>query len=123
MFINSAHAQDAPTQTEIQMTPPAGAVDPAMPDTQTAVISNIAFVVLIVVTFYFLLIRPQQKRFKEHAAMLDDLKKGDRVITGGGLIGKVDKITDDEIVVDLGNSVKVTALRSTIQSKKENNKK
>jgi preprotein translocase subunit YajC len=60
---------------------------------------------------------PQQKRFKEHAKMLSALKKGDKVTTSGGLVGKVHKIVDDtEVVIDLGE-VKVTALRSAIQGK------
>ena len=52
--------------------------------------------------------------------MLSDLKKGDRVVTGGGLVGKIEKIIDDkEVLIDLGGSVKVTALRSTLQGKTE----
>ncbi len=81
---------------------------------------NIALVGILVFLFYILLIMPQQRRFKEHSDMLSDLKKGDRVITGGGLVGKIDKIIDDrEVLVDLGNGLKVTALRSTIQGKTE----
>lgn len=81
--------------------------------------SNILVVVILVVLFYVLLIRPQQKRLQDHTKMLQALKKGDEVITGGGLIGKVEKVDDakDEIVVDLGNGIKVSALRSTIQAK------
>ncbi|MCL4677243.1 MAG: preprotein translocase subunit YajC [Alphaproteobacteria bacterium] len=81
---------------------------------------NIALVGILVFLFYILLIMPQQRRFKEHSDMLSDLKKGDRVITGGGLVGKIDKIIDDrEVLIDLGNGLKVTALRSTIQGKTE----
>ncbi|MGN7438827.1 MAG: preprotein translocase subunit YajC [Alcanivorax sp.] len=79
---------------------------------------DIGLVVVIMVLFYLLLIMPQQRRFKEHSEMLSDLKKGDRVVTGGGLVGKIDKLLDEkEVVVDLGNGVKVTALRSMIQGK------
>jgi preprotein translocase subunit YajC len=79
---------------------------------------NMGLVLVLVVLFYVLLIMPQQRRFKEHRAMLDALKKGDEVITGGGLVGKVDKIiNDNEVVVDLGNNMKVTAVRSTLQTK------
>ncbi|MDA5193949.1 preprotein translocase subunit YajC [Govanella unica] len=72
--------------------------------------------VLIAVVFYFLLIRPQQKRLKEHRAMIGDVKRGDTVVTGGGFIGKVTKVIDDsdELEVDLGNDVKVRVVKSTI---------
>ncbi len=80
---------------------------------------NMMLILILVFMFYVLLIMPQQKRFKKHREMLDTLRKGDKVVTAGGLVGKVDKILDgaDEVVVDLGNDVKVTALRSTIQNK------
>ncbi len=79
---------------------------------------NVGMIAALVAMFYLLLIRPQQKRFREHKDMIDSLKKGDRVLTGGGLIGKVDKIVSDtEILVDLGNGVKVSALRSTVQTR------
>lgn len=81
---------------------------------------NIGLVVVLVVLFYVLLIMPQQRRFKEHSDMLADLKKGDRVVTGGGLVGKIEKLIDDkEVLIDLGSGVKVTALRSMIQGKTE----
>lgn len=81
---------------------------------------NFGLLVVMVVLFYVLLILPQQKRFKEHGKMLNALEKGDRVVTGGGLIGTVEKVVnDDELLVDLGNGIKVTALRSTISGKTE----
>ncbi len=70
--------------------------------------------VLIFVIFWFLLIRPQQKRMKEHQAQIGAVKKGDRVVTGGGLIGKVTKVTDSEVEVELAPSVRVTAVKSTL---------
>lgn len=72
--------------------------------------------VLIAVVFYFLLIRPQQKRLKEHRAMIEGIKRGDTIVTGGGIIAKVVKVIDDsdELEVDLGNDVKVRVVRSTI---------
>lgn len=80
---------------------------------------NMLLILILVTLFYFLLIMPQQKRFKKHREMLNSLRKGDSVLTAGGFIGKVDKIVEgkDEVVVDLGNGVKVTALRSTIQNR------
>lgn len=71
--------------------------------------------VLIFVVFYFLLIRPQQKRAKEHKAMVDALKRGDKVVTSGGIVGKVSKVVDDQYVeVEIASDVKVKVVRSTI---------
>ena len=58
--------------------------------------------VLVFVIFWFLMIRPQQRRMKEHQAQIAAVKKGDRVVTGGGLIGKVTKVGDTEVEVELG---------------------
>jgi preprotein translocase subunit YajC len=70
--------------------------------------------VLVFVIFYMLLIRPQQKRMKEHQAQISAVKKGDRVITGGGLIGKVTKVGDTEVEVELAQNVRVQAVKSTL---------
>ena len=73
--------------------------------------------ILIFVIFYFFLIRPQQKRAKDHLAMVAGLKRGDEVITSGGIIGTVDRVMeDDRIEVVLGGNVKVQIIRSTITS-------
>jgi preprotein translocase subunit YajC len=73
--------------------------------------------VLIFVVFYFLLIRPQQKRAKEHKAMLTALRRGDRVVTGGGIIGTVAKVVgDDEVAIDIAEGTRVRVVRSTITS-------
>ncbi len=125
MLISQAHAQESatpPATTAETAVPPmdAGAVTP--PDTTSILIQNVGMIVLLMVMFYFLLIRPQQKRFKEHKEMIDALKVGDKVLVGGGLVGTLDKIIDkDEVVVDLGNGVKVTALRAMIQAKADKN--
>lgn len=121
MLISQAFAQDTPPvpgTTSETAVPGDAALTP--PSTQNILIQNVAMIVLLVVMFYFLLIRPQQKRFKEHKLMIDALKVGDKVVTAGGIVGTLDKIVDDnEVVVDLGNGIKVTALRSTIQIKAE----
>ena len=71
--------------------------------------------VLIFVVFYFLLIRPQQKKQKDHRTMLDALRRGDRVVTGGGIIGTVNRVTSpEEVEVDIAQGVRVKVLRSTI---------
>lgn len=69
---------------------------------------------LIFVIFYVLLIRPQQKRAKEHQAEIAAVKKGDEVITGGGLRGRVTKVSDSEIEVEIAQGVRVRAVKSTI---------
>ena len=73
--------------------------------------------VLIFVVFYFLLIRPQQRKAKDHKAMLDALRRGDRVVTGGGIIGTVARVENpEEVTVDIADGVRVRVLRSTISS-------
>jgi preprotein translocase subunit YajC len=70
--------------------------------------------VLVFVIFWFLLIRPQQKRMKEHQAQVAAVKKGDRVVTGGGLIGKVTKVGETEVEVELAQGVRVQVVKSTL---------
>jgi preprotein translocase subunit YajC len=78
-----------------------------------------SFVPLILIfgIMYFLLIRPQQKKLKEHKAMVDALRRGDQVVTQGGLIGKVTKVKDEtanEVEVEIADGVKVRVVRNTI---------
>ncbi len=76
---------------------------------------QIAPLVLIFAVFYFLLIRPQQKKMKDHKAMVEALSKGDQVVTAGGLIGKISKIESDRIaLVEISDNVQVQVVRSTI---------
>jgi len=82
--------------------------------------------ILIFVIFYFFLIRPQQKRVKDHKAMVASLKRGDEIITSGGIIGTIDRVMeDDRIEVTIAENTKVQIIRSTITSllKKEEVKK
>lgn len=96
----------------------AGDVAAAAPSAGQAFMMNMGLILILVVLFYVLLIMPQQRRFKEHRAMLDTLKKGDKVLTAGGVVAVVEKVDSEkgEVVVDLGNGVKATALRATIQT-------
>ncbi len=72
-------------------------------------------IILIFVVFYFLLIRPQQKKAKQHREMLGMVKRGDRVLTGGGIIGTVTRVKEnDELVLEIADGVKVSVLRGTI---------
>ena len=85
-------------------------------DNQSALIQFLPLV-LIFVVFYFLLIRPQQRKAKDHKAMLDALRRGDRVVTGGGIIGTVARVENpEEVTVDIADGVRVRVLRSTISS-------
>ncbi|MCS6891079.1 MAG: preprotein translocase subunit YajC [Rhodovarius sp.] len=74
--------------------------------------------ILIFLVFYFLLIRPQQKKMKEHRQMLSELKRGDRIITGGGIVAEIKKVTEgsDEIEAEIAPNVRVTVVRGTIAS-------
>ena len=70
--------------------------------------------ILIFVIFYFFLIRPQQKKVKEHKAMVEDLKRGDKVITSGGITGTVERLIDnDKVEVEIADNVKVEIVKAT----------
>ncbi|MEM1278275.1 MAG: preprotein translocase subunit YajC [Pseudomonadota bacterium] len=99
MFATPAYAQTA------------GAGDP------TGGIVGLLPLVLVFVIFYFFLIRPQTKRAKEHKAMLEAIRRGDQVITGGGIHAKVTKVGDgEEVEVEIAQGIKVKVQRSTILS-------
>jgi preprotein translocase subunit YajC len=99
MLISSAYAQAA-----------SGAVDGA-----GAGILQFLPLVLIVVVFYFLLIRPQQKKMKDHKAMVAAVKRGDRVVTSGGIIGVVTKVVDEnEVQLEIADGVRVRVLKGSI---------
>ena len=73
--------------------------------------------ILIFVIFYFFLIRPQQKKIKDHKAMVASLKRGDEVITSGGIVGKIERVLDDDKVeLKISENVVIEVIRSTIQS-------
>jgi preprotein translocase subunit YajC len=99
MFITPAFAQNAVAAGEPNM------------------LTSLIPFILIFVIFYFLLIRPQQKRLKEHQLMVTNLRRGDRVVTGGGIIGSVSRIIDEnEVALDIADGVTVNVIRSTISS-------
>ncbi len=96
MFISPAYAQAAG----------GGAAD---------VLPQLMLMAAVFVVFYFLLIRPQQKKVKDHKAMVDALKRGDRVVTSGGLIGTIQRIVSDrEAVLEVGDGVRVRIMRGMI---------
>jgi preprotein translocase subunit YajC len=98
MFASPANAQAAGAA-------PAGA---------TGFFLQVAPLLFIFVIFYFLLIRPQQRRMKTHRAMIDAVKKGDTVVTGGGLIGKVTRVDADEVEVEIAPNTRVKVVKGTL---------
>jgi preprotein translocase subunit YajC len=102
-LISNAYAQAAPAA--------AGAESSYM---------SIGFMVLIFIVFYFLLIRPQVKRQKEHKAMVDALKKGDEVLTAGGIVGKIVEMHDQYVTVQVaavnGQPVQLSMQRAAVQT-------
>jgi preprotein translocase subunit YajC len=97
MFIGTAYAQGAGA--------PGGGGD---------FISMMLPLVLIFVVFYFLLIRPQQKRMKEHRTKIDAVRRGDKVVTGGGIVGTISKVEDQEVLVEIAENVRVRVMKATI---------
>ena len=79
---------------------------------------DIILLLMIFAIMYFLLIRPQQKKMKEHEAMLGALRRGDQVVTQGGIVGKVTKVKEDEaeIEVEIASGVQVRVIKGTIAS-------
>jgi preprotein translocase subunit YajC len=101
MWISTAYAQ--------------GTGLPGFLDSQSAL--QFLPLVLIFVVFYFMLIRPQQKKAKDHRATLDALRRGDRVVTGGGIVGTIVRVdSPEEVTVDIAEGVRVRIVRSTISS-------
>ena len=78
---------------------------------------TIVMMVAMIAVFYFLLIRPQQKKAKEHQTMLSAIKKGDEVVTGGGLIGKVTGISDKLLTLEVSEKVRVRVLKNQVVDK------
>jgi preprotein translocase subunit YajC len=72
--------------------------------------------VLLFVVFYFLLIRPQQKRTKQHKQMVTELSKGDEVVTNGGVLGKITDVSDNFLTIEIAKGVEIKVQRSMVQS-------
>ena len=94
---------------------PAFAQDAAAGGSAAAAFSSFIPLILIFLIMYFLMIRPQQKKMKEHKAMVEALRRGDQVMTGGGILGKVHKVNDDGVLeVEIADGVRVRVPRHTI---------
>jgi preprotein translocase subunit YajC len=86
----------------------------AGPDGGAGFLVSIFPLVLIFVIFYFLLIRPQQRRMKQHQSMVAAVKKNDIAVTGGGIIGKVTKVDENEVELELAPNVRVRVVKGTL---------
>ncbi len=86
----------------------------AAPGGGGAFFMQIAPLLFVFVIFYFLMIRPQQRRMKQHAAEIAAVRKGDEVVTAGGIRGKVTKVSDDEVEVEIAAGTKVRIVKSTL---------
>ncbi len=84
------------------------------PSAGSAMVMNLVFIGLIMVIFYFLLIRPQQQRQKKHQRMIEALKKGDRILTTGGLYCTVLNVKDDRIVATIGDDIKIEVAKAYV---------
>ncbi len=81
----------------------------------TSFLLNIAPWILIFAIFYFLMIRPQQQRAKQHREMLNNLRRGDTVVTAGGIVGRVAKVKDEgEVMVEVADNIQVRVLKNTL---------
>ena len=96
-FINDAYAQGA-----------GGTSGPGFGD--------FAFLIVLFAVFYFLLIRPQQKRAKEHKKMVEAIAKGDEIVTNGGLLGRISKVGDNFITVEIADGMEVRVQRGSVAS-------
>jgi preprotein translocase subunit YajC len=77
---------------------------------------NLLFPIILIGAFYFLLIRPQTKRAKEHKQMVETLKKGDEVVTGGGVLGRIIEIGENFIQVEIAESVQIKVQKQAVSS-------
>tara|TARA_A100001015_G_C14749232_1_gene616828 strand:- start:468 stop:770 length:303 start_codon:yes stop_codon:yes gene_type:complete len=81
---------------------------------QPSLFASFIPLILIFIIFYFLLIRPQQKKAKQHQILLESIKRGDQILTSGGIVGKVIKADKDELTVEISDKVNVKIFRSTV---------
>ncbi|KDA02987.1 preprotein translocase subunit YajC [Hyphomonas oceanitis] len=93
----------------------------APPAAGPGVLTQVMFFLPLILIFYFLLIRPQQQRAKKHKLMIEAVKRGDTVITSGGLIGKVIKVGDTEVSLELAENVRVRVIKAMVVDVKGKN--
>ncbi len=86
----------------------------AAPSTTSAILNQLLLFVPLIAIFYFLLIRPQQQRAKQHREMVANIRRGDTIVTTGGLIAKVTKVSDTELAVELSDGVRARLVRNMV---------
>ena len=91
----------------------AAAAAPAPSGTASFIVNTLPLVAIFVI-FYFLLIRPQQRRMREHQTAIAGIQKGDDVVTGGGILGRVTKVTETEAEVEIAQGIRVRVVKSTL---------
>lgn len=99
--ISSAHAATAPAGAHAQ---------------SGSLMSMLPMMIIFIAVFYFLIIRPQQKRQKEHKALMDNLSIGDDVLTSGGVLGRISKLRDNYLIVKIAKEVEITIQRGAVAS-------
>lgn len=109
MFFSEANAAETSAVTTTTSTVPTGEAAG-----EPSALAAAAPLVLIFIVFYFLLIRPQQKRLREHDGLIKSLRRGDKVVTGGGIIGLIQKVEDDVLVIEIAPEVKIRVMKDTI---------
>ena len=95
-----------------------GGCAPAEGEEGTGLFSMIIFLVLIFGIFYFLMIRPQRKRQKEHQELVQELKRGDRVITAGGIYGIIESVSDDSVVIKVESEATIRVAKGSVALKR-----
>ena len=95
------------------------AVAPQGQTDQGSIIPTIIFMVAIFGVFYFLMVRPQRKRQKEHEKMVRELQKGDQVITAGGIYGQIESISDDTIVIKVESGATIRVARGSVAGRRD----
>lgn len=113
MFVSNADAAESAPGT-VQSTVTNTSVPTGEAAGEPSPILSMMPLLFIFVVFYFLLIRPQQKKLREHDGMVKAIQRGDKIVTAGGIIGVVHKLDDDVIVLEIAQDVRVRVLRETI---------
>lgn len=110
-----AYAQTAPEAPAVTTSTSVPSDAGAPPSAAAGFMSQFGALIMIFLVFYFLLIRPQQKRLKQHQSMISSINRGDKVVTGGGIVGTVERVIDEnEVLVSIADNVTIKVIKSTL---------
>ncbi len=101
----------------LAMSPPPNGAHPAQQSSGSGLIGMLLLLAPLFIVWYFFLIRPQKKREKEKKAMIDSLKKGDKILTIGGIIGKVEQVKEDRVIIKVADKTNIEILKTAISSR------